>query len=135
MEHGSSPGSLSVSSAVTISSQASAVAGTVATAHSPPNPSRLSSHVAAGEPLTRLIPNPLTSLSPLGGQPAALRVPHTTDLPQGSAPDNNPQRSVTGVFGSRAALCEPAATPPKGLTLMLGMVVWDVRSRASTRER
>lgn len=32
-------------------------------------------------------------------------------------------------------LCEPSATPPKGLTLMLGMVVWDVRSRASIRER
>ncbi|MFC7014530.1 transposase [Streptomyces viridiviolaceus] len=32
-------------------------------------------------------------------------------------------------------LWEPAATPLKGMTLMLGMVVWDVRSRASTRER
>jgi hypothetical protein len=38
-------------------------------------------------------------------------------------------------FAAEQRLCEPSVNPPKGLTLMLGMVVWDVRFRASTRER
>lgn len=39
------------------------------------------------------------------------------------------------VLAAGRHLCEPAATPAKGFTPMLGMVVWDVRSSASTRER
>jgi hypothetical protein len=50
--------------------------------------------LAAGEPLTRLVPDPFPKLSSLGGQPAALCVPRTSGLRQGSAPDNNPKRSV-----------------------------------------
>ncbi|GAA2522705.1 hypothetical protein GCM10010276_87220 [Streptomyces longisporus] len=46
------------------------------------------------EPLTGLVPDPFTKPPPLGGQPATLRVPHATGLPQGSASDNTPKRSV-----------------------------------------
>jgi hypothetical protein len=50
------------------------------------------------EPPTGLEPDPLSGLLPLGGQPATLRVPHSTGIPQGPPalplPDNTPKRSV-----------------------------------------
>ncbi|MFF7929202.1 hypothetical protein ACFZDP_50655, partial [Streptomyces mirabilis] len=59
------------------------------------------------EPLACLVPDPLAKPPPLSGQSTTLRVPHTTDLPQGSphvtTPDNNPKRSVT-----RGPACERA---------------------------
>jgi transposase len=94
--------------------------------------------------------NALPQRTRLRTPPAALRSTpelgthhHDDPTPHPQEPENQPVDEEASpltwqgscLLAAEQHLCEPAATPPKGLTLMLGMVVWDVRSRASTRER
>lgn len=73
------------------------------------------SPLTTAEPLTFLVPDPLTKPSPLGGQPATLRVPHTTGLqgPPVTTPDHTPRKSVINRHGSEIKTRGPINPPAR----------------------